>query len=88
MSCNCISAFEKDIVERQPYKELKIIEAKFDLALIFENSGKIQNRPVLEVELTVEGRKKPLRKSVIYSFCPFCGNEYDSLTPKEKEVIS
>jgi hypothetical protein len=74
----------KMIVEKQPFKGLNVISAKFDKALIFEMSGAVNSKPIIQVELEVEGRKHPVRKDVIYGFCPFCGVEYHPSVDKGK----
>lgn len=85
MACNCMAEFENTIVEKQPFKELKITKAQFDQALIF-GTGNISNRPVLEIELTCEGRKKPVRRSVVYNYCPFCGKSFEAKTKGTEEA--
>jgi hypothetical protein len=86
MSCNCMKEFERMIVEKQPYRDLKITKATFDQALIFSDTGSLNNRPTLEIELTCEGRKHPVRKQVIYTFCPFCGNEFTTPNADQEAV--
>lgn len=83
MSCECIDNFEKTIVEKQPYTDLKIISAEFGKALI-RSGNTFVARPIIQVELRCEGRKHPVKKDVIYGFCPFCGKPYN---PIEKEEV-
>ena len=86
MSCNCMEKFTAGILERQPFKDLKVIEAEFDKAMIFSNDSLIA-RPIIEIELTCEGRKHPVRKSIIYNYYPLCGQRFEPLE-KEEEAQS
>lgn len=80
--CECMENFERSIVERQPFTDLKVTDASFDKTMVYAANTLI-SRPVLEIEVTAEGRKRPVRKSILYNFCPFCGNRYEPL-PKEE----
>jgi hypothetical protein len=93
--CCCMSEFEKNIVEKQVFTEFKtkVLEANFNKALIFEKSGAIHYRPILEVELKIEGRKQTLRRGVIYNYCPFCGKPFEKpdtivLAADQEEILS
>lgn len=83
MACDCMRKITDQIVKDQPFPDLKITRAQFNQVLAFPE---MKYKPVLEVELTCEGRKKPATKSIAYSFCPFCGNEYNSKNANEQEV--
>jgi hypothetical protein len=62
-----------------------VTAAKFDKAIFFTKNSAV-SRPIIEVELTVEGRKRPVRKSVLYTYCPFCGLPYEPINEKEAAV--
>ena len=83
MSCTCMADLEKQIVERQLFDKIKVTAAKFDRGLIFEGN-QVTAKPILEVELTIEGRKSNVRKSVIYNYCPFCGKPYEEKPAENK----
>lgn len=82
MSCECMTNFEKGIVEKQPFTEFKgrVLAAEFDKALFFDGPN-VRYKPTIEVELTIEGRKSTVRRGAVFSYCPFCGKPYDE--PKE-----
>jgi len=69
---------EAKIVSDQLMTDLVVVTAEFDKTFIIGKDQLVQ-RPILEVELVCEGRKRSVRRSVIYSFCPFCGKAYDAL---------
>lgn len=76
--CDCIDKFKKKMIGFD-YKGKKVIKAKFISAAIMFSSFKLQATG--EIELTLEGGKRPIKQSVVYSFCPLCGKKY----PKNKE---
>jgi len=86
MSCECITKLEDEIVSSQPFEGLKVTRARFAKAMIWsKDQNKLTTKPIISVELTCEGRKLPVRKEVLYSFCPFCGKKYEE-EPKTEEA--
>jgi len=73
--CKCITEVQDRIVVDQPFEELKVTSAKIlNRAFIFSKS---EYRMTGEIEVEAEGRKRPVKKSIVFSFCPICGNPYD-----------
>lgn len=72
--CNCISDFEKRVVEEQPFEKMKVTKAKIlNKAFFFKESS---YRLTGEFEIEVEGRKRPVKQNLVFSNCPICGEEY------------
>lgn len=71
--CQCIKKLEERVVKEQPFENLKITEAKITSAALFFDGG---TKMIGEMEVTVEGRKRPLKKNIVYSHCPLCGEKY------------
>lgn len=78
--CSCVENLEKRVVKEQPLKGKQVLKAKLQSQVYLFKSSQIVTSTVLELE--VEGRKSPIKQSVIHSYCPFCGSPYN----KEKEV--
>ena len=72
MTCNCTT----DITARLKGTEVqhrKVLAAKFlSLGLIF-GENKIEAVTTSEIELRLEGRKRPYTQNILHNYCPFCG---------------
>lgn len=79
-ACNCLDGITKKIVEDQPFEGLKVTRATVKETVILFNS--FGTRTMSHVELTCESRKRPVSHTLIHTFCPFCGQKYES----DKEV--
>jgi len=82
MSCECMEKIPQSIIDNQPFNGLKVTEAKIPSGFILANN-EIIIRPLIEIQLTVEGRKMMVRKDLFYNFCPFCGKPYKPLPVEE-----
>lgn len=71
--CDCIKKFEDRVVEEQPLTGMKIIKCQVTSAALFFGGGV---KMTGEFEATIEGRKRPVKKAIVYSHCPMCGEEY------------
>lgn len=71
--CDCISKFEERVVKEQPLPGMKITKAEVTSAAFFFNGS---TKMTGEFEATVEGRKRPVKKAIVYSHCPMCGKKY------------
>lgn len=82
MNCNCVTDLENKVVQDQPIKGKVVQKATLRKLLTFNNEGGLSYRPCIEMELELEGRKRPQTIEIAYSFCPFCG---ESIAEKEEE---
>ena len=82
MACDCIQKIEEDLVEKQPLEGRNILSAKVNCVYEF-GVGTLKKRPVIEVVLSIEGRKSDLKMNISYSYCPFCGASMKDETRKE-----
>ncbi len=71
--CDCIQQFEEGILS-QPIKGKKVLKAEIVTAAIMFRSGTIQT--ISQAEVSLEGQKKKVIRSLIHNFCPFCGIKY------------
>lgn len=79
--CDCIHNFEKTFIEKQSLTDhrnnpLKVTKASITSAGMMFIDNSIQTQMTGEIELTVEGKKKPVKKMLAFSHCPFCGEKY------------
>jgi hypothetical protein len=73
--CKCIKNLEKKMVGNL-HKGKKIIKAEYiSAALLFEDSF-TGIKSTSQLELTVEGLKKPVIQTMVHTYCPFCGEKY------------
>lgn len=86
MPCDCLDKIEAKILENQPFTNLVVTKAKFDTTFQLAENRLIE-RPILEITLSVEGRKHPVKKDVAYIFCPFCGKKFEETIP-DKEAVA
>lgn len=74
--CNCIKEIQTKALDLK-YKEQPILKAEFlSAAFLFDTKSKVSLKASGLMELTVEGRKKPVTQQVVYNYCPFCGKKY------------
>jgi len=84
--CKCISDLQEKIVREQPINGLKISKAKvINQAFMFDVSA---YRFTGELSLEVEGRKRPVKRGLVFSFCPCCGHPYDNKNSFTSRIIS
>jgi hypothetical protein len=69
--CDCAKKLEKEIPLTQMFKGKKILKAELPWAFLFKSGMKLY----FEAEIEVEGMKKKQKMSIIFSHCPFCGEE-------------
>jgi hypothetical protein len=72
MNCNCIELVKDKIIEVQPLKDKKIIDAKLPTSLNLIGK-KLHTVLTIEAKCTVHNRKAPIKLLMNYSYCPFCG---------------
>jgi hypothetical protein len=73
--CTCIKEIQEKALQLK-YKESAIVRADFiSAAFIIEKPG-VRLKATGEMELIVEGRKKPIVQQIVYTYCPFCGEKY------------
>lgn len=71
--CNCIGEFEKKLVG-QKNNGKDIMRAEFvSSGFMFST---MTRQATGEMELTVVNGKRPVKQSVVYNYCPFCGKKY------------
>ena len=74
--CNCISEV-KEKMPKEDSKGRRIEKVEFmSVSFIMEGKGKIAMKTHSDVEVTVEGIKKPITIPIIHNYCPFCGVKY------------
>ena len=71
--CDCINNLEKQMVGRE-VKNKRVQKAVLISGAIMFDS--FEKNTVSEMELTLDGQKRPYIQNVIHSFCPFCGLKY------------
>jgi hypothetical protein len=83
--CKCITDLQEKIVKEQPIEGLKVIKAKAtNVAFMFDVSA---YRFTGELSLEVEGRKRPVKRGLLFSFCPCCGQPYDTKNSFTSRII-
>jgi hypothetical protein len=82
-TCTCLQDLPKQITDNQPFIGLQVKHAVVKEATFMFRV--CEYRTYSQIELTCEGRKRPVKHLMIHSFCPFCGKAYSEI-PKEKEV--
>jgi hypothetical protein len=80
MACGCITDIEKRMVAHANQSgRIKGVVTKADLKgvcfPIFDLGLRIATYS--DVELTVEGKKRPMKTTIQHNFCPFCGERYE-----------
>lgn len=71
--CKCISDLEKKMIGFES-KGKKVTKAEFTSSgLMFST---MTRQACGEMELTVDGGKRPVKQSILYNYCPFCGEKY------------
>ena len=75
--CDCVKNLEQRYIEQQPLKDNVVLNAKLQGRVFLFNSGISATSSILEVE--VKGRKSAIKQNVIHTYCPFCGEKYESV---------
>lgn len=85
MNCNCLKELPAKALEafNHNYEGKKIMKAEvYETGFIFgKKSGNITYS---RLELTIEGRKRPVFQNLLHSFCPFCGVEINKKEDNEQ----
>ena len=73
MNCNCIEDVEKKVLETETYDKRKILSTQIiGCSYMMPTFEKVTNT---EIELELEGLKKPKVVKIQHSYCPFCGTK-------------
>lgn len=70
MKCNCLDEIKASILNDN--EQLEGIQFPVGFAT---RDGKLNTYIFLNVELKKKGRKTPMKKKIICSYCPFCGTK-------------
>lgn len=75
--CKCIDNLLEQIATQKVYRDVGEIENVdfVDRALIFTDKD-TEMKTISHLELSVVGKKKKVIKSVMHTYCPFCGGKY------------
>lgn len=73
MNCNCIKDIEQKVLDRKVYDNRSILSAKMLGYSYMMPSFEIVTNT--EIELELEGLKKPKTVNMMHSYCPFCGTK-------------
>lgn len=84
--CDCLTAVKDKTVEvlkeqnatKKPIVRAEWADEVFSLSNLTPALG-LKN----DLKLTLEGRKTPVRFSVMHSYCPFCGVKFPGAETKE-----
>lgn len=84
MNCDCVSRIEREVTEKLK-KESKfkkpVIQARLrGVATQVTKEMDLRLVTVTELEIELEGQKKPAQMNMIHSFCPFCGTKIEPIT--------
>ena len=73
-TCKCISKIPAEVLGLKKKEGVKATAADLKGTAFFFTGG-IQT--ISKIELTVEGKKRPVEINMSHSFCPFCGVAYE-----------
>lgn len=77
--CKCISELNLKMIGTM-HKNKKVIKAEYISAAFIIEKKNGTHTPMLkstsEIELTLEGRTKPVIQNMVHTYCPFCGEKY------------
>ncbi len=80
MNCNCIDTIEQNVLDREKYDGRKIDSVKFiSMAYMMPDFSIVTNS---ELELELEGLKRPKIVKINHTFCPFCGKSIKEANPQ------
>lgn len=74
--CKCIIEIQETIPkETRVYKGKKILQAKLKGVFSPISGNKLSMLTTQPLELTLEGRKTPLKTNIQHRYCPWCGED-------------
>lgn len=76
MNCKCIENIEKKLIGMEfGNKKKKVTKAKIISVALMFGEKTLECITNSEVEIEVDGYKKPQKQTLVHSFCPFCGTK-------------
>lgn len=85
--CNCVTELQKRAVGME-FDGKKVLKADMIDGMFVHRNGRLIFLTSSEMEVELEGRKRPKVIPVAHSYCPFCGRKYPDVSEKKSTDAS